>query len=233
MEPFWINDPSILFSKDTFCKFVPMAYMDIPTSLNSIVRFTTYFAILMAVFSDQKYLIAIPIVLVVSVLAEKIFPKVRDLEGFKDVVKTLEKFTMPTKENPFMNPLLTEIQDNPDRPDAAPITSKKVKRDIEKAFQHTSDIYMDTSDRFDMAQSMMTFHTLQSAKIPNDQDGFLKFLSKGQDEPDFSSAFPSRNAKDKSETYVQALGSSESAGLPNSITKLTGNTPSGTSSFSK
>jgi hypothetical protein len=227
MEPLWINDPSILFSRNTWYKFVPMSYMDIPTSLNAIVRFTTYFSIIMAM-SDSKYLIAIPVVLVLTVLAEKVFPQVRTLEAFKAATSILENLTHPSPTNPFMNPLLTEIQDNPNRADAAPITSNKVKREIEKAFQHTSDIYMDTSDRFDMAQSMKTFHTLQSAKIPNDQDGFLKFLSKGIDEPDFSSAFPSRNAKEKSESYVVALGSAGftgSSSLPNSTTKPAGTTP--------
>lgn len=224
MEPLWINDPTVLFSRDTWFKFVPMSYMDIPTSLNAIVRFTVYFSIIMSM-TDSKYLIAIPIVLVLTVVAEKVFPKVRSLEAFKNVTSILENFTRPTPENPFMNPLLTEITDNPNRADAAPITSHKVKREIEKAFQHTSDIYMDTTDRFDMAQAMKTFHTLQSAKIPNDQDGFLKFLSKGQNEPDFSSAFPSRNAKQKSETYVVALGSATSQGLPNSTTKPAGTTP--------
>jgi hypothetical protein len=72
---------------------------------------------------------------------------------------------------------------------------------------------------------MKTFHTLQSAKIPNDQDGFLKFLSKGIDEPDFSSAFPSRNAKEKSESYVIALGSATSQSLSNSTSKPTGTSP--------
>ena len=62
MEPLWINNPSILFTRETWFKFVPMAYMDVPTSLNTVVRFTTYFSILMA-FMDTKYLIAIPIVL--------------------------------------------------------------------------------------------------------------------------------------------------------------------------
>jgi hypothetical protein len=173
----------------------------------------------------MKYLFAIPVVLVLTVLVEQVFPHVRTLEAFKSAAATLEKFTRPTPENPFMNPLLTEINDNPNRPDAAPITSNKVKREMEKAFQHTSDIYMDTSDRFDMAQAMKTFHTLQSAKIPNDQDGFLKFLSKGIDEPDYSSAFPARNAKEKSETYVEHLGSATSQGLPNSTSKPTGTSP--------
>jgi hypothetical protein len=224
MEPLWINNPTVLFSRDTWFKFVPMSYMDIPTSLNAIVRFTVYFSIIMSM-TDSKYLIAIPVVLVLTVIAEKVFPHVRSLEAFKNVTSILENYTRPTPTNPFMNPLLTEITDNPNRADAAPVTSSKVKREIEKAFQHTSDIYMDTTDRFDMAQSMKTFHTLQSAKIPNDQDGFLKFLSKGIDEPDFSSAFPARNAKQKSETYVVALGSATSQGLPNSTTKPTGTTP--------
>jgi len=225
MEPLWINDPSILFTKDTWFKFVPMAYMDIPTSLNAIVRFTVYFSIIMSI-TDSKYLIAIPIVLILTVLVSKIFPQVRTLEAFKSAKAIFEKYTNPTPENPFMNPLLTEITDNPNRPDAAPITSYKVKREIEKAFQHTTDLHMDTSDRFDIAQSMKTFHTLQSAKIPNDQDGFMKFLAKGLDEPDFSSAFPARNAKQKSETYVEALGSATSQGLSNSTSKPTGTSPS-------
>jgi hypothetical protein len=122
-----------------------------------------------------------------------------------------------------MNPLLTEILDNPDRGDAAPVTDKAVKREIDKAFQQTEELYMDTSDRFDMAQAQRTFHTMQSATIPSDQDGFLKFLAKGTDEPDHSSAFPARNAKRKSEAYVEAQGSLNS--LPNSTSKPTGVTP--------
>jgi hypothetical protein len=150
-----------------------------------------------------------------------VFPNTRPLvETFQTVVK---KLTHPTASNPFMNPLLTEILDNPDRPDAAPITDKAVKAEIDKAFQQTEELYMDTSDRFDMAQAQRTFHTMQSAKIPNDQDGFLKFLATGVDEPDHSSAFPARNAKRKSENYVEAQGSLNS--LPSSTSKPTGVSP--------
>ena len=127
-----------------------------------------------------------------------------------------------------MNPLLTEILDNPNRARSAPVTSNAVKRKIEESFKATSDLYMDTSDKFDLAQSMRTFHTVQSGLIPNDQDGFLKFLSKGMDEPDNSSTFPARNAKEKSEGYIDAPGSM--ASLSNSTEKPTGVTPSGSAS---
>jgi len=222
-EKIWFSDPSVLFTPGTWQKFVPTKNMDVPTALNSVVRFTIYFAVLLyAGTGKHEYLIAIPLVLITTVLFSQFFPTTRSLvETFK-VPQTSSNTVHPTTENPFMNPLLTEIQDNPDRGDAAPITDNKVKHEIEEAFKQTSELYMDTSDRFDMAQSMRTFHTLQSAKIPNDQEGFLKFLSKGMDEPDNSSAFPSRNAKIKSESYVKQAGSMK---LPNSISKPTGVSP--------
>jgi hypothetical protein len=222
-EPIWFKDPSILFSSGTWQKFVPTKDMDIPASMNSIVRFTTYFAVLLyACTSKHEYLLSIPLVLVISGIFYYTFPNTRPLvESFQASIK---KLTHPTSKNPFMNPLLTEIIDNPDRPDAAPVTDYKVKKEIEESFQQTSDLYMDTSDRFDLAQSMRTFHTLQSATIPNEQTDFLEFLKKGQDLPDNSSAFPSRNAKIKSESYVHAPGSLGS--LPNTTSKLTGVTPS-------
>jgi hypothetical protein len=228
-EKLWTQDPSVLFSKDTWQKFVPTKDMDVPAALNSVVRFTVYFSILLFIgTSKTAYLLAIPIVLVTTIIFSKLFPTTRDLvETFNSpVLSQLRKYTNPTGENPFMNVLLPEIVDNPDRPDAAPITSKAVKKQVQKAFQQTSDIYMDTSDRFDQAQAMRTFHTLQSSTVPNNQDGFLEFLAKGIDEPDHSSAFPSRNAKAKSETYVSALNSTS---LPSTTAKPTGTKPASVS----
>jgi hypothetical protein len=222
-EPIWYTSPSILFSSGTWQRFVPTKDMDVPTALNAVVRFTVYFSVLLyACTAKHEYLLAIPLVLTVSAIFSEVFPTTRPLvESFQTAVKSL---THPTASNPFMNPLLTEILDNPDRPDAAPITDKAVKREMDKAFQQTEELYMDTSDRFDMAQAMRTFHTLQSAMIPSDQGGFLKFLAKGQDTIDTSSAFPARNAKLKSESFVEAQGSLDS--LPNSTSKPTGVTPS-------
>ena len=100
-----------------------------------------------------------------------------------------------------------------------------IQLDVYKSFQKTNDLYMDTSDLFDQAKAMVTFHTLQSATIPNDQEGFLKWLSKGVDEPDYSSAPLARHGKQDSETFVKAKGSL--SGLPSSTSKPTGTTPSG------
>jgi hypothetical protein len=160
-----------------------------------------------------------------------LFPNGKKLEAYMNQKTDDGKRTMPTENNPFMNVLLTDIGDNPDRPDAAPITNKEVRAKITKAFQHTNDIYMDTSDLFDQTQAMRTFHTIQSAKVPNDQDAFLSWLAKGYDEPDNSSAPLARGAKLDSEGYVPARGSMES--LPSSTTQPTGTIPTSPAASSK
>jgi hypothetical protein len=160
-----------------------------------------------------------------------LFPNGKKLEAYMNVASSNTKQTMPTPNNPFMNVLLTDIGDNPNRPDAAPITNKEVRANIVKAFQHTNDIYMDTSDLFDQTQAMRTFHTLQSAKVPNDQDAFLEWLAKGYDEPDHSSAPLARAAKLHSEGYVPARGSMEN--LPSSTAQPMGTIPAAPPSRSK
>jgi len=228
-EQIWFKDPSILFTKDTWNRFVPMKNMTTVEALNAVVRFSIYFSVILFVSTGVGgYIMAIPLVMIASIVLYKLFPNGKALEEaftVRDSKKTTN-FTMPTAENPFMNVLLTEIKDNPDREDAAPTGRRDVKRKINEAFAKTSDLYMDTSDVFDQAQAMRTFHTLQSAKVPNDQDGFLKWMTKGYDTPDFSSAFPARQAKLQSEGHVVAKGSLR--GLPSSTSKPTGTTPSAT-----
>ena len=83
---------------------------------------------------------------------------------------------------------------------------------------------MDTTDLFDQTQAMRTFHTLQSARVPNDLDGFKKWLAKDLDAPDHSSAPPARHGKVLNEGYVSAKGAMS---LPSSLAKPSGTTPSG------
>ena len=176
---------------------------------------------------------AIPVVMVTTILLYNLFPNGTTIESFTEKHSKVAgpQYTFPTKENPFMNVLLTEIQDNPDREDAAPTNRRDVKAELYKSFQATSDLHMDTTDLFDQAQAMRTFHTLQSAKVPNDLDGFKAWLAKGLDAPDISSAAPARHGKILNEEYVAAKGSMRS--LPNSVAKPSGTAPMPTKSISK
>lgn len=227
-ELFWFKEPSILFKSDTWTHFVPTQSMTTTEALNAVVRFTVYSsALLFASTGKSEYLYAIPIVALASIVLHQLFPHGKKLETFIDSFKpTSKQYTMPTPDNPFMNVMLTEITDRPDRPDAAPVDDKEVRNAIHKAFRQTRDIQMDTSDLFDQTQAMRTFHTLQSAKIPNDQDGFLSFLAKGYDDPDTSSAPPSRGGKLLSEGYVNARGAMRN--LNTTTCKPAGTMPLGT-----
>lgn len=227
-DQIWFKNPSVLFASDTWSKFVPTNEMTTAEALNSAVRFSTYFSVLLFLSTGiSGYVMAIPIVMVSTILLFNLFPNGKVLESFITKTKNAGKYTMPTKENPFMNVLLTEIADEPDREDAAPTNRRDVKAEIQKAFQKTSDLYMDTTDLFDQTQAMRTFHTLQSAKVPNDLDGFKAWLAKGLDEPDHSSAAPARHGKILSEGFVAAKGSMS---LPSSTSKPSGTEPSSTGS---
>lgn len=225
-EQIWFKTPSVLFDRDTWSRFVPTKEMTTAEALNSVVRFATYFSVILYFASGNgSYLIAIPVVMATTILLQNLFPNGKTIESFvtKEVTKK-DSYTMPSAANPFMNVLLTEIQDDPNRSDAAPTNRRDVKAEIHKSFQKTSDIYMDTSDLFDQTQAMRTFHTLQSQKIPNDLDGFKAWLAKDLDAPDHSSAPPARHGKMLHEGHVSSRGSMS---LPSSIAKPSGTTPSG------
>jgi len=229
-EQIWFKDPSVLFSESTWMRFAPVQTMTTTEALNAVVRFSVYSSIMLAVLTfNTSYLSAIPIVALASIVLFELFPNGKQIESYINVAKKKmrggkENFTMPTASNPFMNVLLTEIQDDPDREDAAPVTDDKVRAEISKAFRSTTDIYMDTSDAFDQAQAVRTFHTLQSSRIPTDQDGFLSWLAKGYDEPDTSSAALARGGKLGSETYAPTRGAVKR--IPNSVSLPKGTTPS-------
>ena len=101
-------------------------------------------------------------------------------------------FTNPTIVNPTMNILLPEIQDNPNRLDAAPSYKKPV---VDKINEETKNFILSNfnnsegirnklfnsgtnqfdSNNFDFEQSMRQFYTTANTKIPNNQNEFAKF----------------------------------------------------------
>jgi hypothetical protein len=195
-EIFWLEDPASLFTKDTWTRFVPTNAMTVPEALNAVVRFSVYFSVLMAaVCMDSSYLLFIPVVMGTSIILVKLFPETQILkEAF---INADQKFANPKASNPFMNVLFTDYVDNVHRAPAPPdITSPAVKESINEAFAKTSDLFMDTSDKYALAQSARNFVTQASTTIPNDMDGFQKFLN--QDNV---------SRKEISESYVVAKGS--------------------------
>jgi len=155
--------------------------MPVRASLNAVVRFSVYLSALLLLTSrDPWYLLLVPVVMMATVLLESVFPQAKTIMSEKfasgPVVSgyTGTQTSMPTADNPFMNPQLTDIIDNPQRPPAAEITDVKVRDKVNQAFAQTSNIYMDTTDVFDLVQSQRNFHAVPA----DDHAGFLEFLGK-------------------------------------------------------
>ena len=203
-QPFWYDDPSVLFGKDTWSSFVPTPHMSVPDALNAVVRFSVYLSALLFLTSlDPWYLLVVPTVMALTVFLRGWFPEAKKMVESLVSGYTGEDRTLPTPDNPFMNAPLTDILDNPNRPPAPEdITTKEVREKINDAFAKTSDMYLDTTDVYDLVQSQRNFHTVPE----DDHAGLLKFLGKG-----------ARTDKLLSESYVVAKGTAEELPLPSTV----------------
>lgn len=199
--------------------FVPQPNMTVRESLNAVVRFSVYLSVLLfATSRDPWYLLTIPVVMVATIFLHRAFPEAKKIvsEGFVSgpVVTgyTGEERSRPTADNPFMNPMLTDILENPDRPPAAEITSVDVRDQVNEAFAQTSNIYMDTTDLFNLVQSQRNFYAVPA----DDHEGFLKFLGKNAQRT---------NQKGLSEGFVIAKGTVSSLPLPSVTAAPSGVSP--------
>ena len=210
-EPFWYSDPSVLFSKDTWYTFVPTPNMTVAQALNAVVRFSIYLATLLFLTTmDPWYIFIVPLVMGISIGLNAYFPRSKQMaEGFVSSY-TGDMKTLPTADNPFMNPSLVDIHSNRERPPAAEVTSLEVRDKVNAAFTQTSNIYMDTTDVFDVVQAQRNFHT-----VPEDyHGGFLKFLGKN-----------ARTDKLLSEGYVVAKGTVTELPIPSAVSTPEGTAP--------
>ncbi len=185
--------------------------MSVPEALNAVVRFSVYLGVLLFLTSmDVWYILVIPVVMGISIVLNSVFPQAKKIsEGFVSSYVGDMK-TLPTEDNPFMNPSLVDIHSNPDRPPASRVTDLEIRDKVNAAFAQTSNIYMDTTDVFDMVQAQRNFHTVPE----DDHAGLLKFLGKD-----------ARSDKLLSEGYVVAKGTVPELPIPSTVSPPGGSAP--------
>ncbi len=210
-QPFWFSEPSVLFGKDTWSIFVPTPAMTVPEALNAIVRFSVYLSALLFLTSlNPAYILLVPVVMGITIFLHSWFPQAKKMtETFVSSYVGTEE-SLPTADNPFMNAPLSDIHVNNNRPPAADVTRKDVRDKVNKAFAQTSNIYMDTTDVFDLVQAQRNFHTVPE----DDHEGLLKFLGKN-----------ARSDKLLSEGYVVAKGTVTELPIPSAVRPPEGSSP--------
>lgn len=190
VDTFWFNDPKILFNKEHFLEFIPQG-SSLSAKLNSVTRLI----ILMTVFGfafTQSYRILISsaftlcaIVAIYKIKKREIVKKTMDKNIFKEgfsnpqvYKKNQQKYTTPTKNNPFMNVLLPEIKYNPKRNAAAPSFDPEVEKKINDSVGNVGPdprLFLDLGDSINFEQSMQRFYTTANSRVGNDQTAFAKF----------------------------------------------------------
>jgi len=154
--PFWSNDPTIIFNKDSILQIWPTSNLTFEAKLNAISRIVILLSLLGFLFTRKTHFLiigAITLAIIVSLYKfrkEKIVRSLtQDVEGFQvnnpklpmgSIAKTTNPVTLETllrsdfhpttKKNPFGNVLLTDIMDQPDRKAAAPSFNPDVYDDI-------------------------------------------------------------------------------------------------------
>jgi hypothetical protein len=88
--------------------------------------------------------------------------------------RTRKLCVKPTKNNPFMNVLLNEYTEFPERPDACNLSNSNVRGEAEAFFDN--NLYRDVDDIWSRKTSSRSWYTVPGNTIPNDRKSFTDFL---------------------------------------------------------
>jgi len=166
-----MNDYTILFRKDRM-EFWPTEDMSRDRKLNSISRFIIVLTLLAFILTRRIHFIGIGI----ATLA--IIVMYQSKQNEKEAFETPMNRTLPTENNPLMNVLLPQLNEDPNRRPAIMSYTrdgeKKINDEVKKLIPDPR-IYQGINNEMDLEYSMRNFYTTASTTIPNDQDGFSKF----------------------------------------------------------
>ncbi len=183
-EPFWAQDPYALFRTDRLASILPRPGAPLAEQLNAVMRFALYYGLLLLVFQRSASAAYLPLLVAgVTFLVWRadqqrdaaLAERMQALALEPDRV-TGELRVRPTRDNPFMNVLVSDYERFPTRPSAADITDPDVAARAERSFDH--DLYRDQSDVWNRVTSSRNWYTVPSTRVPNDQRGFAEWCFK-------------------------------------------------------
>ena len=198
--PLWADSPSILYEKKYIFEILPHKDFDFNRKLNSLLRLSVMYSLIILAFDRKKVshmYIPFVIALITYVMSRKYKPTQIDkvqkdlmdesyLNGITgeelieekniELVKELSSSCRaPTKENPFMNPRISDFNTKNDTNDVClSYNNKGIQKNIEAHFNE--DLYQDVTDIFGKNNSQRQFFTVPGRTIPNDQGGFARWL---------------------------------------------------------
>lgn len=171
-DPFWYERPSILIQQNRLIEFFPHDEMSLYEKLNAIVRFAVYFAMIVYLFKRTTNMFVFPFFVLGITLY--LF-KSNNVEVIKETFSN-GTCQLPSPSNPFMNVLMNDYTDDPQRPPACDINDPKIKQQMEENFE--KNLYKNTVDIWGRNNSQREYYTMPNTTIPNDQINFANWLYK-------------------------------------------------------
>ena len=176
---FWLEDFKILYKDDQFLKFFPSNKMTTNEQLNALTRFSMYLFIIFILFGDDIEWSLIPVLLLVLAV---FLSRVDNFESFYNIgnkkvsskVKSVKSCQKPNKNNPFMNVLMSDYIDDPNRAEACDVTRDDIQKEITTNF--SNNLYKNSDDIFNNKSSERQFYTTANTTIPSKQKEFAEWL---------------------------------------------------------
>jgi hypothetical protein len=182
-ERIWYTQPAALFSGGRWARLLPRAGDSLAAQLNAVVRFALVYAGAVLLVGGSSAVVYVPIAAAALTYAVHAQQGARDaaaeralreahVERDRDHPNRL--CTHPTRDNPFMNVLMSDYTRLPERPAACDVGSPGVSARAEHHFRH--NLYSDQDDVYGRTTASRQFYTTASTTIPNDQHGFAMWL---------------------------------------------------------
>lgn len=165
-DNFWLNNPTILFRKDTYYQIIPSPQMTYNEKLNAMTRFFIFLAILLLIFCGYTEHLYIPIIGIVAIVIIYIVNKKNnktELLSNQEEDNTIENNNnqVPETNDSFTN-----------------LTSSNLIINSGYYLPPSKDLNPDETIDIDVIlnNSKRQFYTMSSAIDPDDKTTFAKFL---------------------------------------------------------
>lgn len=165
-DPFWFHHNGILFQQNRLIEFFPVNELSYAEKLNSTMRFSIYASIALIIYGKHIWSLLLPIITAfITIYLENTHKR----QYWRD---TPEDCTPSTITNPFMNVLMTDYTENPDRPQACNEPEKVISKNFERnLYQNSFD------DIYGKNYSRRQFYTMPVTDIEqSDYDNYINWL---------------------------------------------------------
>ena len=174
---FWIHDISLLLKPE----IIPIDEMSMDEKLNTLTRFVIFIGIVLSFVLQDARVVAftLSLILLIIFINNYVEKNNKDTEDFLvankiDIIDNVV-CRRPTKNNPFMNPNLTEVNTEYHKIEATcPSYSSDTEKKINKLYDE--NMFKNTDDIYDRDTGKRQFYTVPGSRIPNDQSVFANWL---------------------------------------------------------